>query len=161
MGRREQIIQVGAKIQTLRSELARLEYELDLLLETDDGPVSPRPSHDPAVIAAHEAEASAARRIVGLLDEFPDRDFGVPEIAKLLQLENVQSARSALARLARAGKISKMATRGRYRSASHLRLADAIDHVEDDEAELGKLLEGASRDGLNVAPYSEEDVADE
>ncbi|WP_437746252.1 hypothetical protein WMF39_15250 [Sorangium sp. So ce1504] len=160
MGRREQIIQVGAKIQSLRSELARLEYELDLLLEADDGPVSPRQVHDPAVVAAHEAEASAAQRIVGLLDEFSDREFGVLEIARLLQLENVQSARSALARLARAGKISKSATRGRYRSASHLRIAEEVDYAEDDEDELGK-LEGASHEGLNGAPYAPEDVADE
>ncbi|WP_438035463.1 hypothetical protein [Sorangium sp. So ce204] len=159
MGRREQIIQIGAKIQALRSELARLEYELDLLLEADDGPVSPRQVHDPAVIAAHEAEASAARRIVGLLDEFPDRDFGVLEISKVLQLDNVQSARSALARLARAGRVTKPG-RGRYRSAAPLRLQDAADYAsEDDERLLDEFEPDA--DDMNGAPHATEVVADQ
>ncbi|WP_437337167.1 hypothetical protein [Sorangium sp. So ce394] len=161
MGRREQIIQVGAKIQALRSELARLEYELDLLLEADDGPVSPRQVHDPAVVAAHEAEASAAQRIVGLLDEFPDRDFGVLEISKLLQLDNVQSLRSALGRLAREARISRSATRGRYRSAAPLRLADAADYADDDEDEFGKLLGGVPREGMNGEFHATEALADE
>ncbi|WP_438003044.1 hypothetical protein WME89_29445 [Sorangium sp. So ce321] len=161
MGKREQMIQIAARIQALRSELAELEFQFDLLLESDAGPVSPRSPHEATAATPHEAEASAASRIVALLDEIPSRDFGVTEIAKMLQLTNVQSVRAALARLARDGKISKAAARGRYRSASRLRLADAADYDGEDENELDMLLQRPAHDGLNGASYSTEAVADE
>jgi hypothetical protein len=140
MSRRERVIELSAKIQALRGELAHLEVQLDYLLShPEDEPGTGR-----AVIhfVGHgAADQSIARQIIALLDADPEKTFSVEEIVRKLGLGNSTSARSTLTRLVKIGDIIRPVS-GRFQSAAKERAMDEAS--EDDEAEDVRAIATAS-----------------
>lgn len=110
MTRREQIIELSAKIIRLRSELTTTEGELDSLLNA--------PS-EPKTLSAMMAELShdvgnLTDRMISALVSTPPQGLTAEQIAAAIGAsDNLDSVRSGLARLAGEGRIARV-SRGFY-----------------------------------------------
>jgi len=124
---RESIIQVSAKISSLRDtlnktkeELKQAEAQLDRLLSADPSSLVASPVFAAAGMSAvaHIADLDKTlnQQLVDWLDAEPDRDFSTEHIIALAPDANTTSIRSALARLASEGKINRT-KRGYYQSS--------------------------------------------
>ena len=120
------MIQMAAKIQSLRSELARAEIQFDAMLEEGDGGGGARAGinvsrdffayDEPRAALLEGGDASVAQQVVHVLDSDEDSLFSVDAVAKALGLSNLASVRSTLTRLVTAGKVKRI-ERGLYQSA--------------------------------------------
>ncbi len=124
---REYVIALGGKITNLRSELQRVQIELDTA-EGELDRVLSYPTEDtvsltddlclPAGSGSVSHEISMAQRIIALLSENPDKEYDAEDVQRTLGVDNpLPSIRSALARLSDGdnGKIER-AGRGTYRA---------------------------------------------
>ncbi len=141
MSRRERIIQMAAKIQSLRGELARLEFQFDAMLQEGGAGANlgldfsrDMYTHDAPRPGVLDSDASTAQQIVHVLDADEESLFSVDAVAKALGLNNVASVRSTLTRLVTAGKVKRV-ERGLYQSAGKARPLELPSGPPDDEGE--------------------------
>jgi len=125
---REKIIVLGVEIGRIRSELKRMETELDELLNgaanSDPGPQRYNGhTADLVVVGPPRQHATGAGAVTGSIENrllsyaysHPTRSYQAQQFADALGIKNLRSVRAGLIRLT-AGKKLQRAKRGRYQA---------------------------------------------
>jgi len=112
MPNRSRLIEVAAKIHTLREQLSRLEEEFERLL------VAERPAklHGTPETEVDESEPRVrglAARILRVFEDHRGQPFSAEDLATMLRIDNTNTARAMLSRLVASHRIVRI-DRGKY-----------------------------------------------
>ena len=103
----EEVIELGARITTMRAEVARLQ---DLQRELKS---AERKLAEYIGVSVDEADSSIHERVFEYLEENPTLSCEAEEIQSRIGVANLNSVRGSLARLLKEGRIRRP-ERGRY-----------------------------------------------